>query len=647
MSETATAAALSDEDLIEIDTESAARNTARRQPFNRAPRLGAWLNRAGVEYSSWAPQCSGMQVEVYNADGAVIRVLPMRRDESGVFTVTDPDGRAGDRYKYRMEGSDAFPDPASQAQSGGVHGTSLVVDHSAYEWRDAAWQRPTYRDVVIYELHIGTFTESGTYRAAIERLPHLQALGVNAIEIMPIGDFPGSRGWGYDGVLIYAPASTYGSPDDFRALVDAAHEHGLAVILDVVYNHFGPDGNYLSAYSDAYFNAAHHTPWGAAFNFDAAFSDIVRGFFGRNPIYWMENFHIDGFRFDATHAIVDTSDPHILTEMITEIHARGGYAIAEDSRNDVEVLEGEEQGGQNFDGVWADDFHHIVRVGQTGNREGYFQEFEGTLDELVETLRAGWYYHGQELRSGKKRRGSEGAHLPPSKFVHCISNHDQTGNRAFGDRLSESVSREAYRAVSVLICLTPFTPMLFMGQEWAASSPFLYFTAHNPELGALVTEGRRREFADFAEFGEHADLTKIPDPQAPETYEKSKLRWEETSEEPHAGLLRLYTEALRLRMSDRAFRPEGREGWQVDQLSFGVGAIRFDGTDGKYLLVFDLHGGHEGALTTEGISRGEKWASVLGSNESRFGGDGGVSFDPATQRCDFRSAEAILLRAAS
>jgi maltooligosyltrehalose trehalohydrolase len=588
-----------------------------------------------------------MHVEIYDADGGVVRTVPMRRDESGVFAATDTEGRAGSRYKFRMDGSDAFPDPASQAQSGSVHGASIVVDHSAYQWRDAAWQRPSYRDVVIYELHIGTFTESGTFRAAIERLPHLRALGVNAIEIMPIGDFPGSRGWGYDGVLIYAPASTYGSPDDFRALVDAAHEHGLAVILDVVYNHFGPDGNYLSAYSSAYFNEAHHTPWGAAFNFDGPFSEIVRGFFGRNPIYWMEHFHIDGFRFDATHAIVDTSEPHILTEMISEIHARGGYAIAEDSRNDIEVLESEKRGGQNFDGVWADDFHHIIRVGQTANREGYFQEFEGTLSELVATLRDGWYYHGQELLSGEKRRGSEGAHLPPSKFVHCISNHDQTGNRAFGDRLSENLSPEAYRAASVLICLTPYTPMLFMGQEWAATSPFLYFTAHNPELGALVTEGRRREFADFAEFGEHADLIKIPDPQAPETFEKSKLRWSEVGQAPHAELLRLHSAAIGLRMSDQAFRPEGREGWSVAQLSFGVGAIRFDGKESKYLLLFDLSGGHEGRLANEEIARGEKWELVIASNDQQFGGDGMISFDPATQTCRFGSAEAILLRAAS
>jgi maltooligosyltrehalose trehalohydrolase len=331
--------------------------------------------------------------------------------------------------------------------------------------------------------------------------------------------------------------------------------------------------------------------------------------------------------------------------MITEIHARGGYAVAEDSRNDIEVLESAERGGQGFDGVWADDFHHVVRVGQTGNREGYFQEFEGTLEELVETLRDGWYYHGQMLRSGKKRRGSEGKHLPPSKFVHCISNHDQTGNRALGDRLSENLTPEAYRAASVLLCLSPYTPMLFMGQEWAASSPFLYFTAHNPELGALVTEGRRREFADFAEFGEHADLTRIPDPQSPDTFERSKLRWKEVSQEPHAALLRLHTEALRWRMSDRAFRPEGRDGWRVERLSFGVGAIRFDGEGTNYLLVFDLDGGKQGALANEEIAQGEKWELVLASNDAQFGGDSVSSFDPETQQCHFRSAEAILLKA--
>ena len=344
---------------------------------------------------------------------------------------------------------------------------------------------------------------------------------------MPIGDFPGRWNWGYDGVLIYAPSRAYGTPDDMRALVDTAHQYGIAVILDVVYNHFGPDGNYLGCFSKSFFTDKHHTPWGAAFNLDGDDCAPTREFFIRNPIYWMEEFHIDGFRLDATHEIPDNSSRHIFTEITEAIHARGGYAIAEDCRNEAQMITDESAGGYGFDAVWADDFHHVIRVALTGIRESYYEDFAGTLEELIEVLQHGWLYRGRHSRALKAKRGTECRHLRPSSFIFCLSNHDQTGNRAFGERLHQVVSAEVYRALSMLLCLSPYTPMLFMGQEWATTSPFLYFCDHNEQLGPLITEGRRREFSGFSGYKDHESLERIPDPQAKETFQQSKLRWEE------------------------------------------------------------------------------------------------------------------------
>jgi maltooligosyltrehalose trehalohydrolase len=603
---------------------------------------GATVSGGSVRYRTWAPEQESLAVEVQPAAGPA-RTVKMTRDENGFHSATDPEGKAGDHYLYRFP-SGAFPDPASRAQAGDVHGPSLVVDPRSFRWSDQEWQRPAFRDLVIYELHIGTFTPGGTFRSAIEKLPALRELGVNAIEIMPIGDFPGGRNWGYDGVLIYAPAHAYGSPDDLRALVDAAHQQGLAVILDVVYNHLGPDGNYLPTFSAQFFNEKHHTPWGRAFNFDGESSAPVREFFGKNPVYWMEEFHIDGFRMDATHEIADDSERHILAEMSEAIHARGGYAMAEDERNEARMLQPVAENGRGFDGVWADDFHHTTRVAVTSDRQSYFENFEGTLTELVDTLQHGWLFRGQKPRVDGSLRGTECADLSPSHFVHCISNHDQTGNRAFGERLSHAISPEAYRTLSALLCLTPYTPMLFMGQEWGASTPFLYFTEHNETLGPLVTEGRRKEFAGFAEFGSGASLTSIPDPQEEKTFQNSKLDWAERNAGVHGAILALYSECLRLRKSIRSFRPNGRDSWKVAATSWGAGALRFDSAEGEFLILFDLHGGHRGSFDSEFLTppSGTAWELLLSSEEERFGG-GKTGFDFDQQSVDFKHPETLIL----
>jgi maltooligosyltrehalose trehalohydrolase len=606
---------------------------------------GARVDESGVEYTVWAPDHDKVSVEIRSHNGALIRAVQLLRNGDGFHRAIDPEGKSGDRYRFRL-GDQLLPDPASRAQADTVHGDSLVVDPRAYAWQDREWSRPAFRDLVIYELHVGTFTKDGTFRAAIGKLPHLASLGINAIEIMPIADFPGERNWGYDGVLIYAPARVYGSPDDLRALIDAAHRHGIAIILDIVYNHFGPDGNYLAQFSGHFFTNRHHTPWGAAFNFDESHSAPVRDFFVSNVINWMEEFHVDGFRLDATHEIADDSPRHILVEITDAIHARGGYAIAEDERNDQRVISPTMEGGLGFDAVWADDFHHIARVSQTREKEGYFRHYTGTLDELIDTFQHGWHYRGQSPTPAGRIRGTQCRHLAPSGFVHCISNHDQVGNRALGQRFNEEISFEAYRALSMLLCLTPYTPLLFMGQEWAASTPFLFFTDHNAELGAEVTEGRRKEFSAFAAFRDPEARQRIPDPQAAETFHASKLDWVEAEQPIGAGVLALYRECLALRQRLRAFRPTSRDNCYVGKIGTGVGFIECSQAPQTYLLLFDLHGHNEAGLN--GLpamnQSGARWKLILSSNDRIFGGTGSYAFDSEAQRCQFERAETILLQ---
>jgi maltooligosyltrehalose trehalohydrolase len=600
------------------------------QPL-RVRSQGAEVVAGGVNYRTW---CKHERVEVVILDdeGGIRRTIRLEAESDGYFSGTDEAGMAGDLYKYRFGESQLWPDPATSYQPAGVHGPSMVINAAAYGWNDVQWSPPAFSDLVIYELHVGAFTSAGTFRSAIERLPHLAALGINAIELMPIADFPGERNWGYDGVTLYAPARAYGTPDDLRALVDAAHAHGIAVILDVVYNHLGPDGNYMGVFHDGYYaHPKRETPWGAALDYSAA---PVRAFFVENALYWRRDFHIDGFRVDATHTIIDPSVPHILAELAEAVQAAGGFIIAEDERNDPTVLRPRDLGGWGFDGVWADDFHHVVRVLMTGESEGYYANFEGNSSELAQTLAHGWLFRGQTQSATGKARGGDPAGLASQKFIYCISNHDQVGNRAFGERLNHATSAPAYRAASALLCLVPQTPMLFMGQEWGASAPFKFFTDHNAELGIAITKGRRREFRNFSAFRDPHLLETIPDPQAEETFLNSKLRWEEMEQAEHAGLLLLYWEFLELRRTHPAFRGSGRENRVVLDLGDGIVAILF-GRLGEFrcAVISDLAGGHEmPSLDDERLTPGEgrEWQPLLSSNEARFGHDGSEPFSVPT-----------------
>lgn len=597
---------------------------------------GATVTPDGVRYCVWSPLQALVTVEIHRKRDGSVHTLELIRAEQDRHMVTDPEGQAGDTYGFRLNGGNLLPDPVSRAQAESVHGLSVVVDPTTYQWHDADWERPPFRDIVIYELHVGTFSPEGTFRGAIHRLPHLKELGITAIEIMPLADFPGAHNWGYDGVLLYAPARCYGPPDHLRELVDAAHAADIAVILDVVYNHFGPDGNYVASFSPSYFHSKHHTPWGNGLNFDAEGCAPVRDFFRNNPIYWMEEFHIDGFRFDAAHEIHDDSTPHILAEMSQAIHQRGGYTVAEDPRNEVKLITEYKDGGVGLDGVWADDFHHAARVAETHEQHSYFEDFSGSVDDLLTVLRDGWLYSGQTSKVMGVPRGTSAGLLPPQRFIHCISNHDQVGNRAMGERLNHLISPEAYRVLSALLCLSPYTPMLFMGQEWAASTPFLFFTEHNLELGKLITEGRRKEFANFPGFADPALRETIPDPQDVHTFERSKLQWGEIPHDGHAKTLLLYRTCLKLRRENTAFRPIDRRGWRAEKMFTDAGGIFL----GDYLIAFDVNGGSRGPLPVN-----RRWEVILSTEEKRFGGSGALAWNGGTEGVYFPVPELLLLKA--
>ena len=507
------------------------------------PQIGAWPADGGFRFRVWAPERQRVEL-VINPRSSAEETHRLERSSDGFH-----DGHfaaaAGARYAYLLDGEGPLPDPASRSQPEGVHGPSSLVDPSAFRWSDAQWRGLPLEDLIIYEAHVGTFSPEGTYAGLTERLNHLSSLGVTALELMPLAEFPGRRNWGYDGVDLFAPAASYGSPDDLRRLVDAAHRHGLAVLVDVVYNHFGPEGAYISRFSPYYFSDRHHTPWGQAVNLDGLHATQVRSFFIENALHWIHEYHMDGLRLDATHALIDDGPHHFLQELNERVHAsvdtRKVVLIAEDNRNLAVYVTPPSAGGWGFDATWSDDFHHQVRRSTTADADPYFQAFSGSTPDLATTIRRGWFYSGQSSPSRGQPRGSEPAGVPPRQIVVCLQNHDQVGNRATGERLNQQVDPAVFRALTALLLFVPETPLLFMGQEWAASSPFLYFTDHEPELGALVTNGRRAELSDkFSAFADPAMRERIPDPQDDSTFRASKLDWQERAREPHAGVERLH-----------------------------------------------------------------------------------------------------------
>ena len=608
--------------------------------------IGAQPDRLGTRFRVWAANVPRVELLIYDGD-AVSAQYEMQPQGDGYFEAYLAGMGAGTRYAYSLDGGDPRPDPASRFQPDGVHGPSQVVDPAAFTWTDEQWRGIPLEEAIFYEVHIGTATPEGTFDSLINRLDDIVSLGVTAIEIMPIADFPGNRNWGYDGVSLFAPANAYGGPEALRRLVNAAHARGLAVVLDIVYNHLGPDGNYLQQFSTQYFTSHHKTPWGDALNFDTEGSQQVRDFFAADACYWANEYHLDGFRLDATHAIKDDSTPHILAEIVSRVREslpndRHFLFVAEDERNEPKLVRPVSAGGYGLDAVWADDFHHEVRVALTGENEGYYADFSGSMADLAYTLQHGWFFTGQQSHVLGHPRGAPADDVPPMRFVHCIQNHDQIGNRALGERLNHDIEPDAYRAASALLLLSPYTPLLFQGQEWAASTPFLYFTDHNPELGKLVTEGRRSEFAKFSAFsGEQ-----VPDPQATKTFEDSKLRWQERGEPAHNTIQLLYRDLLALRRSEPALQERRRGSFAVEPLGETALALRRTGDDQTLLLIVNLRNAVNLDLAAQPITTppaNMSWTPLLDSEDTYYGGRGATQLDGTA--LEINGAGAVLLRA--
>lgn len=508
-------------------------------------RWGAEFIREGeVRFRIWAPQADRLRLRLDGTD------TQMSRDGDGWFELMATGVATGARYGFVLPDGRFVPDPASRAQDGDVHGASLVVDATAYRWRNNGWRGRPWREAVIYELHVGTFTPEGTFRAAAQRLEHLERLGVTAIELMPVGQFSGRRGWGYDGVLPYAPHNAYGAPDDLKHLVDEAHGHGLMMVLDVVYNHFGPDGNHLPSYAPEFFDERRHTPWGAALAYERP---PVRQFLIDNALYWLEEFNFDGLRLDAVDQIRDGSQPDLLVELAQQVRrefpGRHVHLITEDDRNLTRLHERRDGRPLYYTAEWNDDFHNAAHVLLTGESEGYYADFaDDARGKLARCLAEGFAFQGEpSLHGGGKPRGEPSTHLPTTAFVDFLQNHDQIGNRAFGERLSFLVERRKLDALAVMLLLSPHIPLLFMGEEWGETRPFPFFADYGGRLAEMVREGRRKEFAAFGGFASRAGRSRIPDPNAEETFETAKLDWSVPRTPEGRERLRFFSSLLDLR----------------------------------------------------------------------------------------------------
>jgi len=586
---------------------------------------------ATVHARVWAP--GRKSVELVNEDDPTHDSdSPLMAEGNGYFSGYTTNATAGTRYRFRLDGGDAYPDPASRFQPDGPHGPSMVVDPTAYDWTDRDWPGLSIEGQVLYELHVGTFTRPGTYRGAIERLPDLVDTGITVLEIMPIADFAGRFGWGYDGVNLFAPTRLYGTPDDLRALVDAAHRLGLGVILDVVYNHFGPDGNYLGQFSPHYVTD-NETEWGRALNFDGEHSAPVREFILTNARYWIDEFHFDGLRLDATQQIFDSSTPHILAEISEAVRSaargRDTIVVAENEPQRASLVRPLRDHGCGLDALWNDDFHHSARVAATGRSEAYYSGYRGTAQELISAGKYGFLYQGEWYAWQHHRRGETALDLPPSKFVLFTQNHDQIANSRDGRRLHQETSPGRYRALTALLLLLPQTPMLFQGQEFAASSPFLYFADHHADLAKIVRAGRRDFMAQFPSFGPSNGSDPVDDPSDRQTFARCKLDWSERA--THREALDLHRDLLRIRRNDPVIRsraPRSLDGAVITESAF---VLRFFGDNGDdRLLVVNLGRRFHADPFPEPLvapPTGRAWQTIFSTDTPKYGGWGTPSLE--------------------
>ena len=603
--------------------------------FTRMRAVGAELQPSGgAHFRVWAPKRHRVDVLLLKSNGET-PIFPLDSEADGYFSGLVAEATAGTHYKFRLDGGDSFPDPASQYQPEGPHGPSEIVDHRSFRWTDANWRGVGIRGQVIYELHIGTFTPDGTYESAKEKLPFLKELGVTVIEVMPVACFPGDFGWGYDGVNLYAPYQKYGRPDDFRSFIDYAHGLGLGVILDVVYNHLGPDGNYLTQYSDDYFHREQATDWGDAINFDGPGSEAVREFFARNVEYWIREYHLDGLRFDATHSIFDQSREHILAAMARRARAAAGtreiILVAENEAQEARIAKPIERGGYGFDALWNDDFHHAAIAAVTGQRSAYYTDYLGSPQEFISAVKYGYLYQGQYYSWQKKRRGEPTLGMEPAAFVIFVENHDQTSNSAHGKRLHQLTSPGRFRAVTALTVLAPGTPLLFQGQEFGSSKPFFFFAHHDLQLAKLVHKGRAEFLSQFPSLSTAEMRQRVLDPAQRATMEACKLDWSEYQR--NSEMLALHRDLLHLRHSDPAFRMQllGK----VDGAVLGPQAfvLRYFVESGQdRLLVVNLGADLHLSQAPEPLlapPEQKRWQVLWSSEDAKYGGSGFVEPDSA------------------
>lgn len=608
-------------------------SAAREQPSFRLP-VGAEVQPGGgVRFRVWAPASREVSV-VYGRDENLADAVkaPLKAETDGYWSAHVPQAAAGMHYRYELD-SGAFPDPASRFQPQGPHGPSRVIDPSRFEWTDQQWKGVSREGQVIYEMHIGTFTPEGTWAAAMDQLPHLKHLGITLLEVMPVADFPGRYGWGYDGVNLFAPTRLYGEPDDFRRFVDRAHALGIGVILDVVYNHLGPDGNYLKQFTPHYFATKHVTEWGEAINFDDEFSGPVREFFIANAAYWIEEFHCDGLRLDATQQIFDDSEEHILAAISRRAsetaRRRGIFLVGENEPQHARLLRPRESGGYGLDALWNDDFHHSAVVAMTGRTEAYYSDYRGSPQEFISAAKWGFLFQGQRYKWQKARRGTPCLNLGTANFVTFLQNHDQIANSLWGRRAHTLTSGAKFRALTALLLLGPNTPMLFQGQEFAASSPFLYFADHNPDLATLVAQGREKFLEQFPSIASKDAAHLIPNPESEETFQRCKLDF--SDREKNAEVLRLHADLLKLRHDDPLLGKAQRGTFDGAVLGAAALVLRFFGRnqDDRLLVVnlgphLHLDPAPEPLLAPPS---GCLWLTAWSSEDPSYGGGGTPPLD--------------------
>jgi maltooligosyltrehalose trehalohydrolase len=617
-------------------------------PPRRLP-VGADILASGdVHFRVWAPRRREVELEL---EGGATRLVRLQAEGNGYFSAATREAGTGSLYKYRLDGAESFPDPASRFQPEGPHGPSQVVDPSRYAWADAEWKGVTLAGQVVYELHVGAFTREGTWDGARRELRPLRDLGITLVEVMPVADFPGRFGWGYDGVDLYAPTRLYGPPDAFRAFVDEAHAVGLGVILDVVYNHFGPDGNYLSQFTDRYFTTRYGTEWGEPLNYDGEDSGPVREFVSANAAYWIEEFHLDGLRLDATQSMHDASPEPVRAQSARAARRAAGarqvVLVAENEPQQASLARPPGQGGHGLDALWNDDYHHSAMVALTGHNEAYYSDYLGAPQEFVSALKHGYLYQGQRYRWQGRRRGEPTFGMPHAAFVTFIQNHDQVANGARGLRVHALTSPGRYRALTALTLLGPGTPMLFMGQEHASSKPFLYFADHGVELARLVRAGRREFLAQFRSLARSEAADGLPDPSDPTTFEQCRL--DHSERERHREAWVLHRDLLRLRREDDVLRRQGEDGFDGAVLGPHAFVARFFGRGGDdRLLLVNLGTDHHLTPAPEPLLApppGRVWTVLWSSEAIAYGGAG--TFPPDSRDGWRLPGEAAVLLAPS